>query len=106
MTKVYQITMHDCREYDAYVQHTLGIFTDAEAAENVVSKLILDKEGKLSELYAKQDDFDKDEDRKYRDKTAFYSQYTDEYLEIDYEIRDLDSISYSIKEIIINKLYN
>ena len=106
MEKVYQITMYEYEEYDTNVQTTLGIFTDKEVAEGIVSKLNSDMENRLNELYAEQDEFDKDEDKKFKDKTAFYSPYTEEYLEIDYEIRNLERISYDIKEIIINQLIN
>jgi hypothetical protein len=105
MEKVYQIKMYECDEYD-HVQCILGIFTDKEVAEGIVSKFNKDMENKLKELYAKQDELDKDDDKKYKYKDAFYSPYTDEYLEIDYEIRNLQRISYDIKEIIINQLYN
>ena len=106
MEKVYQITMYEYEEYDIDVQCILGIFTDKEVAEGIVSKLNSDMENRAYELYAKQDEFDKDLDKKFKDKTAFYSPYTEEYLEIDYEIRKLERISYDIKEIIINQLYN
>jgi hypothetical protein len=86
MEKVYQITMYECDGYD-YSQCTLGIFTDKEVAEGIVSKFNTDIENELNKLYAKQDEFDKDED-------------------IDYEIRNLQRISYDIKEIIINQLVN
>lgn len=105
MEKVYQITMYECDEYD-HVQCVLGIFTDKEVAEGIVSKLNTDMENDLKKLYAKQDELDKDDDRKYEHKDAFYSPYSKEYLDIDYEIRNIQRISYDIKEIIINKLYN
>ena len=105
MEKVYQITMYEYEEYDTNVQCTLGIFTDKEVAEGIVSNFNTDMENRVKELYAKQDEFDKDESRKYTNKDAFYSPYTQEYVDIDYEIRNLERISYSIDEIIINKLY-
>lgn len=105
MEKVYQITKHTY-DYDEYSSFTIGIFTDKEVAEGIVSKLNTDMDNKLNELYANQDELDKDESKKYKDKSSMYYPYTQEYLDIDSEIRDLQRTSYSIKEIIINQLIN
>lgn len=107
MEKVYQITMYEYEEYDTNIQSTLGIFTDKEVAEGIVSKFNSDMENKLNDLYAEQEELDKkNDDKKWRDKNAFYSPYTADYDQITYEIRNLQRISYDIKEIIINQLYN
>jgi hypothetical protein len=106
MEKVYQITKCIYEEYEVNENKTIGIFTDKEHAESILSKLISDNENELNDLYVKQDEFDNNEDKKFKDKTAFYSPYTDEYLEIDYKIRELQTTSYFMQEIIINQLYN
>lgn len=103
MEKVYQITK-SIYNYDEYSVFTIGIFTDKESADSIVSKLNSDLENELSKLYAKQDEFDENESKKYKDKSSMYYPYTQEYLEIDSEIRDLQRTSYSIQELIINKL--
>lgn len=93
MEKVYQITKHTYN-YDEFSEFTIGIFTDKEVAEGIISKLNTDMDNKLNELYANQDELEKDEDK-------IFSQ---EYFDIDSDIRDLQRTSYSIQEIIINQL--
>ena len=106
MTKVYQITECSFEEYDYNNEsRTIGIFTDKEVAEGILSKLNSDMENRLNELYAKEEEFDKDLDRKFKNKNAFYSPYTEEYLEVDYEIRNLQKTSYYVQEYNINQLY-
>lgn len=106
MEKVYQITECSYEEYDHNnASYTIGIFTDKEVAENMLYRLNIDLESELNELYIKQDEFDNDEGKKYVDKNALYSPYSEEYLEIDYRIRELQKTSYYVQEYNINKLY-
>jgi hypothetical protein len=89
MTKVYQITECSFEEYDYNNEsRTIGIFTDKEVAEGILSKLNSDMENRLNELYADQDKFDK-----YKE------------CEVDYEIRNLQKTSYYMQEYNINQLY-
>ena len=106
MTKVYQITECSYEEYDHNnASYTIGIFTDKEVAEGFLSKLNSDMENRLNELYAKEEEFDNDLDRKFKDKNALCSPYTEEYIEMEYEIRELQKTSYYMQEYNINQLY-
>lgn len=107
MEKVYQITMYENDGGDGYECTTLGIFTNEDVAKGIIIKLGKDVENKLNDLYAEQEELDKkNDDKKWRDKTAVFHPFTADYDQITYEIRNLQRISYEIEEIIINQLYN
>jgi hypothetical protein len=87
MEKVYQIT-EKCYVKDEFNLSSIkGIFTNEEVAENILVKLENDRDNELNELWANDYEYGYDESK-------------------DWKINTLDGTSYSIKEIIINQLYN
>lgn len=108
MEKVYQITMYEYEQYEHNETTVLGIFTDKKVAEDIVSKLEIDAKNRLEFLWSEIDKIDEE----YRivpdeEKPTFKSSIPWEYSNaIHREQEKLNRISYSIQEIIINKLIN
>lgn len=104
--KVYQINMYEEEGYGSFECTTLGVFTDQEVAKGIISKFLLDKKNRLEFLWSEIDKFDE----AYRivpdEEKPFYKHPNWEYSnEIHREQENLERISYSIQEIIINQLY-
>jgi hypothetical protein len=106
MTKVYRIYEHIYEDsYSPSEVRTIGIFTDAEAAENVMDKLNIDKENKLTECNIEYKKFDEIFSKLSYEERFNYN-HSEEYKDLVYEARQLEYTDYYIEEIIINKLYN
>jgi hypothetical protein len=105
MEKVYQINMYEEEEYNSFECTTLGIFTDQEVAEGIISKFLLDKKNRLEFLWAEIDKFDEAYSIVPDEEKPFYKNPNWKYSNaIHREQENLERISYSIQEIIINQL--
>jgi hypothetical protein len=105
MEKVYRIYEHICEDsYSPSEEHTLGIFTDKAVADDIVSKLNINRDKKLAEFdieYKKLEEvFSK---ITYEERCNY--KITEEYKDLCYEAQQLEYTSYIIEEIIINFLY-
>lgn len=105
MKKVYRVYEHICEDsYSPSEEHTIGIFTDAEAAENVMDKLIVDKKSRLTECDIEYKKFD-EVLSKLSYEERFHYNHSEEYIELCHEARQLEYTHYNIEELIINQLY-
>jgi hypothetical protein len=106
MEKVYRIYEHIYEDaYTASEANTLGIFTDKAVAEDIVSKLNIERENKIAECDIEHQKFD-EIFSKLSYEERFHYNHSEEYKELVYEAGQLEHTSYIIEEIIINKLYN
>lgn len=105
MEKVYRIYKYVCEgDYEPSEEHTLGIFTDKEVADGILSKLRSDKENKLAQCDIEYRKFD-EVLSKLSYEERFHYNHSEEYKDLVYEARQLEYTSYNIEELIINKLY-
>jgi hypothetical protein len=105
MEKVFRIYEYIYEDsYSPSEQNTLGTFTDKAVADDIVSKLNIEKENKLDIFDIEQKKFDE----------VFYNlnyeercnhNISEEYKELCCEAQQLEITSYGIEELIINKLY-
>jgi hypothetical protein len=104
MEKVYRIYEYVYEDnYSPSEQNTLGIFTDKAVADDIVSKLNIEKENKLTECdieYRKLEEvlFKLSYEERYNHK------FSEDYKDLCYEAQQLEITNYYIEEIIINQL--
>jgi hypothetical protein len=105
MEKVYRIYEYICEgDYEPSTESTLGIFTDKSVADDIVSKLEISKENKLTECDIQYKKFDEELSHlSYEER--FHYNHSQEYVDLVHEARQLHYTSYIIEEIIINFLY-
>lgn len=105
MEKVYRIYEYIYEDsYSPSEQNTLGAFTDKAVADDIVSKLNINRDKKLAEFdieYKKLEEvFSK---ITYEERCNY--KITEEYKDLCYEAQQLEITTYGIEELIINKLY-
>lgn len=105
MEKVYRIYEHIYEDnYSPSEEYTLGIYTDKKVADDIVSKLKINREN----LLAKFDILHKklhEELSKLTYEERYNHEITEEFKELSFEAQQLEYTNYHIEEIIINKLY-
>ena len=104
MEKVYRIYEYVYEDnYSPSEQNTLGIFTDKAVADDIVSKLNIEKENKITECDI---EYRKLEEvlfmLSYEERYNHY--FSDDYIVLCYEAQQLEITNYYIEEIIINQL--
>jgi exoribonuclease II len=104
MEKVYRIYEYVYEDsYSPTEETTLGIFTDKAVADDIVSKLKIGRENKLSEYdieYRKLEEvlFKLSYEERYNHK------FSEDYKELSIKAQRLEITNYYIEEIIINQL--
>jgi len=104
MEKVYRIYEHICEDsYSPSEEYTLGIFTDKSVADEIVSKLEINKQNKLDECDIEYKKFGEVLSKlSYEERFNYY--HSEEYIDLVREAQQLEYTVYNIEEIIINKL--
>jgi hypothetical protein len=104
MTKAFRIFEHICEDsYSPSEEYTLGIFTDKEVADDILSKLKSRKENRTEELLTNTGNIEDE-----MSKLSFeerHNHYSEEYRDMCQELHYLEITSYLMEELIINKLY-
>jgi len=104
MEKVYRIYEYVYEDsYSPSEQNTLGIFTDRVVADDIVSKLNIEKENKLAECEYEYRKFN-ELFSKLSYEERFHYNHSEEYKDLCYEAQQLEYTNYNIEEIIINQL--
>jgi len=106
MEKVYRIYEYVYEDnYSPSEQNTLGIFTDKAVADDIVSKLNIEKENKLDIFDIEHKKFDEVFYKLNYEERRNYN-HSEEYRDLCYEAQQLEITNYYIEEIIINQLIN
>ena len=106
MEKVYRVYEYIYEDnYSPSEERTLGVFTDESVANDIVSKLDIDKEKKLDEFHIEYKKFD-EVLSKLTYEERFHYDHSEEYKDLCYVAQQLEYTNYYTEELIINKLYN
>jgi hypothetical protein len=104
MGKVYRIYEHICEDsYSPSEVYTLGIFTDKEVADDILSKLKSRKENRIKELFTSTGNIEDE-----LSKLSFeerHNHYRGDFGDMCHELSQLEITSYFMEELIINQLY-